>query len=159
DEQYTLTAAHYLAWALRERGRYADARDLDQDTLARRRRVLGENHPHTLISAGSLAIALRDVGEMQAARDLDQDTLERRRRVLGQQPRRRRSHARGDRRSTLKRDRRYAETAAASKVGMVAEPGRNTLGLVAGHALAAPAPRAVNDLSSPVLIAFRIRSG
>jgi tetratricopeptide (TPR) repeat protein len=84
DDWYSLAAAHYLAWALREIGRYADARDLDQDTLERRRRVLGEDHPKTLSSASSLAIGLRDVGEVQAARDLDQDTLERRRRVLGE---------------------------------------------------------------------------
>jgi hypothetical protein len=59
------------------------ARDLQQDTLARRRRVLGEDHPHTLLSANNLAIALRELGEVHAARDLDQDTLARRRRVLG----------------------------------------------------------------------------
>ena len=45
----------YLAWALRDMGRYAEARDLDQDTLARRRRVLGEDHPDTLASASNLA--------------------------------------------------------------------------------------------------------
>lgn len=36
------------------------ARDLDQDTLDRRRRVLGENHPDTLNSASNLA---NDLGE------------------------------------------------------------------------------------------------
>ena len=45
----------YLAWALRDMGRYAEARELDEDTLARRRRVLGEDHPDTLISANNLA--------------------------------------------------------------------------------------------------------
>ena len=65
-------------------GRYAEARDLDQDTLDRRRRVLGEDHPDTLTSANNLAIDLRELGEVQAARDLDQDTLDRRRRVLGE---------------------------------------------------------------------------
>ena len=58
-------------------GRYAEARDLDEDTLARRRRVLGEDHPGTLISASNLADDLRDLGEHQAARELDQDTLAR----------------------------------------------------------------------------------
>ena len=47
---------------------------LDQDTLARRRRVLGEDHPDTLASAHGLAISLRGVGEDQAARELDEDT-------------------------------------------------------------------------------------
>jgi hypothetical protein len=59
------------------------ARDLDQDTLERRRRVLGRDHPDTLYSAYNLAADLRELGEVEAARDLDQDTLERRRRVLG----------------------------------------------------------------------------
>jgi len=57
--------------------------DLDQDTLARRRRVMGTDHPETLWSASNLAADLRALGKVQAARDLDQDTLARRRRVLG----------------------------------------------------------------------------
>jgi Tetratricopeptide repeat len=60
------------------------ARDLDQDTLDRRRRLLGQNHPDTLASASELAIDLRNLGQVRAARDLDQDTLDRRRRVLGE---------------------------------------------------------------------------
>ena len=54
-----------------------------EDTLARRRRVLGEDHPDTLKSANNLASDLRALGEHQAARELDEDTLARRRRVLG----------------------------------------------------------------------------
>ena len=45
DHEDTLAAANYLGWALRDMGRYAEARELDEDTLARRRRVLGEDHP------------------------------------------------------------------------------------------------------------------
>jgi hypothetical protein len=41
----------------------AAARDLDQDTLDRRRRVLGQDHPDTLASAANLAIDLRELGE------------------------------------------------------------------------------------------------
>ena len=59
------------------------ARDLDQDTLDRRRRVLGADHPDTLTSASNLAGDLRALGEYQAARELNEDTLARRRRVLG----------------------------------------------------------------------------
>ena len=60
------------------------ARELDQETLERRRRVLGEDHPDALYSAYNLAADLRELGEIAAARELDQDTLERRRRVLGE---------------------------------------------------------------------------
>jgi len=59
------------------------ARELDEDTLARRRSVHGEDHPWTLTSASNLAFDLRQLGEIGAARDLDADTLARRRRVLG----------------------------------------------------------------------------
>ena len=67
---------------------------LDEDTLARRRRDLGEDHPDTLASADGLAVSLRAVGghpgtltsasnlaasvghpgEHQAARELGEDT-------------------------------------------------------------------------------------
>ena len=57
---------------------------LDEDTLARRRRDLGEDHPDTLTAASNLAVSLRAAGEYQAARELDEDTLARRRGVLGE---------------------------------------------------------------------------
>ena len=63
DHENTRATATYLAWALRERGRYAEARELDEDTLARCRRVLGEDHPDTLRSANNLAIDLTNLGE------------------------------------------------------------------------------------------------
>jgi hypothetical protein len=69
---------------LSELGKRQAARELDEDTLARRRRVLGEDHPDTLASANNLAAAFRALGENQAARELDQDTLARSRRVLGE---------------------------------------------------------------------------
>jgi hypothetical protein len=56
---------------------------LDEDTLARRRRDLGEDHPDTLTSADNLAFSLQGV-RGQAARELGEDTLARRRRVLGE---------------------------------------------------------------------------
>ena len=69
---------------LHDVGEVQAARDLAQDTLDRRRRLLGEDHLDTLPSAKGLAAKLRELGEVQAARDLDQDTLDRRRRVLGE---------------------------------------------------------------------------
>ena len=81
-----LEVAHYLGWALRATGRYTEARDLDQDTLDRQRRILGEDHPSTLATANNLAINLRYLGDVQAARDLAQDILDRRRRGAGRGP-------------------------------------------------------------------------
>jgi len=59
----TLASASNLAADLYELGEERAARDLDQDTLDRRRRVLGEDHPHTLRSASNLALDLRELGE------------------------------------------------------------------------------------------------
>ena len=84
DHEHTLLAANYLAWALRNMGRYAEARGLDQDALDRGRRLQGADNLNTLMFATDLANDLRELGEVEAARDLDQDTLERKRRVLGE---------------------------------------------------------------------------
>ena len=84
DDDYTLWMATALAYALREMGRYRQARELDEDILARRRRVLGEDHPDTLAYASNLAADLRVLAETQAACELDEDILARRRRVLGE---------------------------------------------------------------------------
>jgi hypothetical protein len=78
-----LAAASNLATIVRHRGEYQAARELGEDTLARRRRVLGEDHPDTLTSADNLAISLQGV-RGQAARELGEDILARRRRVLGE---------------------------------------------------------------------------
>ena len=84
DDRHAQAAATYLAWGFRNMSRYTEARDLDQDSLERRRRIFGEDHPRTLSSASNLAADLREMEELQAARDLDEDTLQRRRRVLGE---------------------------------------------------------------------------
>ena len=42
---------------------YQQARALDEEALARRRRVLGDDHPDTLSSANNLAADLRAPGE------------------------------------------------------------------------------------------------
>src|SRR6476659_1136164 len=78
----TLISAGNLAAGLGHSGEHHAARELGEDTLARRRRVLGEDHPDTLASAHGLAISLRAAAEHQAARELGEDTLARRRRVL-----------------------------------------------------------------------------
>ena len=83
-EETVLEMAHVLAWTLQNLGRYAKARDLEQEVVARARQVLGEDNQNTLVYANSLAISLRMLDEVEAARDLDQDTVDRRRRVLGE---------------------------------------------------------------------------
>jgi hypothetical protein len=64
DDPDTLHAAHALGWAQWSLGRYTEARDLDQDTLDRRTRTLGPDHPDTKRSASNLA---RDVAALEEA--------------------------------------------------------------------------------------------
>jgi hypothetical protein len=63
DHPSTLVSASNLANDLRALGEVQAARDLEQDTLDRRRRVLGPDHPHTLDSASNLAADLRALEE------------------------------------------------------------------------------------------------
>jgi hypothetical protein len=58
-----LRSATQLAADLRDLGEVQAARDLDQDTLDRKRQVLGEDHPDTLTSASNLALDLRILGQ------------------------------------------------------------------------------------------------
>ena len=56
---------------------------MDEDTLERRRRVLGEDHPDTLDGARGLAITLASLGKYKAAVELLKDARTRMRRSLG----------------------------------------------------------------------------
>ncbi|MET9891010.1 FxSxx-COOH system tetratricopeptide repeat protein [Streptomyces sp. NPDC006465] len=74
DHEGTLRVAQYLARAHDDTQDHTRARALDEDTLRRRRLLLGEDHPDTLITAANLA----------EARVLGEDRLVRQRRVLGE---------------------------------------------------------------------------
>lgn len=83
DDRHTLLIGDCLAWSLRLLGRPVEARELDREILARRRRILGESHPDTLWSACHFALDLQHTGEMAAARDLNRECLALSRRILG----------------------------------------------------------------------------
>jgi hypothetical protein len=83
DHEGILWTAYYLARAHDDTQDHARARDLDEDTLQRRRRLLGEDHPDTLSTANNLAIRLAALGQTEEARALAEGTLTRRRQVLG----------------------------------------------------------------------------
>ncbi len=59
-------SASNLAVHLRALGEHQAARELDQDTLDRCRRVLGDDHPETQRSARNLAADLKALGESPA---------------------------------------------------------------------------------------------
>ncbi|MFJ8593102.1 FxSxx-COOH system tetratricopeptide repeat protein, partial [Streptomyces sp. NPDC093598] len=84
DHPDTLTCAQFLGHATVELGDYAKGRLVIEDTLVRRRRVLGEDHPETLTSANNFASTLNTLGEHAEARRMHEDVLARRGRVLGE---------------------------------------------------------------------------
>ncbi|MDQ0605406.1 tetratricopeptide (TPR) repeat protein [Streptomyces canus] len=83
DHYDTLAAANDLARAYDDTQEHERARALDEDILARRRRLHGDDHPHTLASADNLAIRLTALGRDEEALALREEALAGRRRVLG----------------------------------------------------------------------------
>jgi hypothetical protein len=83
DDHHRMWAGTTLASALGWLGDRPAGQRLNEDILARRRRLLGPDDFNSLVSANNLADSLRELGEIQRARELDSDTLARRRRTLG----------------------------------------------------------------------------
>ncbi|MFF2730392.1 FxSxx-COOH system tetratricopeptide repeat protein [Streptomyces sp. NPDC058008] len=69
DLQYLYLCFH-LSNILRTRGRYVEAKELDEVTLGRQRAVLGPEHPHTYMTTSSLAIDLGLLGDYTKAIEL-----------------------------------------------------------------------------------------
>ncbi|WP_405660956.1 FxSxx-COOH system tetratricopeptide repeat protein [Streptomyces sp. NBC_01166] len=69
DLQYLYLCFH-LSNILRTRGRYVEAKELDEVTLGRQRAVLGPEHPHTFMTTSSLAIDLGLLGDYGRAIEL-----------------------------------------------------------------------------------------
>ena len=63
-----------LGNVLREQGRFAEARALNEAVLAEQISLLGEEHPHALMTAGSLAADLRAIGHYREALERDEKT-------------------------------------------------------------------------------------
>jgi tetratricopeptide (TPR) repeat protein len=72
-----------LAELFRNKGEYDRALPLYEECLAKRKRVLGDNHPDTLISLGNLAFLFKTKGEYDRALPLYEECLAKRKRVLG----------------------------------------------------------------------------
>jgi tetratricopeptide (TPR) repeat protein len=77
DDYFVLFAAINIGQILHRLGRFAEAREIDEDTLERSRRAFGEEHGHTLGSTHNLAADLRELGMAEQARVLDEELLDR----------------------------------------------------------------------------------
>ncbi|MFE7134395.1 FxSxx-COOH system tetratricopeptide repeat protein [Streptomyces sp. NPDC057638] len=73
--QYLYLCFH-LANIYRTQGRYAQARELDEITLERQRRVLGPTHPHTYMTISGLATDLATLGQYHRAIDLAKEAYD-----------------------------------------------------------------------------------
>jgi non-specific serine/threonine protein kinase/serine/threonine-protein kinase len=75
DDPQTLTSRQHFGLVRRHRGDYEQARAIYEETLERRRRVQGEDHPDTLGSLGDIAVILDLLGapEAEAAYRLARD--------------------------------------------------------------------------------------
>ena len=73
-----------LANILRAQGRFAEAYDIDESTLAEQVALLGERHPHALMTAGGLAADLRALGRYAEALQRDQVSYQAWLQVLGE---------------------------------------------------------------------------
>ncbi|MEU1486103.1 FxSxx-COOH system tetratricopeptide repeat protein [Streptomyces sp. NPDC005752] len=69
DLQYLYLCFH-LSNIMRTRGRFVEAKELDEVTLGRQREVLGPEHPHTYMTTSSLAIDLGLLGDYGRAIEL-----------------------------------------------------------------------------------------
>ncbi len=83
-DEITLVAKRHRGNALRTLGRYAEAKELNQQTYALMQQQLGVDHEHTLFTAGLVAADLRLAGKFHEARQVDEDTLRRYNDVLGE---------------------------------------------------------------------------
>jgi MinD-like ATPase involved in chromosome partitioning or flagellar assembly/tetratricopeptide (TPR) repeat protein len=63
-----------MANILRDMGRFAESKDLDDEVLSAQQDLLGPDHPHTLVTAGSLAADLRGLGQYAEALERDKKT-------------------------------------------------------------------------------------
>ena len=66
DDPQTLESQQHLGRLRRVQGRYEEARTVYEDTLARRRRVLGEHHADTAGAINDLAVVLDRMGSPDA---------------------------------------------------------------------------------------------
>jgi tetratricopeptide (TPR) repeat protein len=83
DDALTLRVADAVAQAYRDLGRFAQACEVDEDTMERRRRVLGDDHADTLAAAHNLALDHHALGRFAQARRLNEETYAARCRILG----------------------------------------------------------------------------
>ena len=83
NDPSTLTSMSNLALTYSDQGRTAEAAELQEQVLEKRKRILGADHPSTLTSMSNLALTYSDQGRTAEAAELQEQVLEKRKRILG----------------------------------------------------------------------------
>jgi tetratricopeptide (TPR) repeat protein len=83
DHEDTLAAANSVALNLRLAGDFRAAYELDQENVAKHRRVFGDDDQSTLTMRNNLAVNLRLLGDFQASYDIDRAVVEQWQQTLG----------------------------------------------------------------------------
>ncbi|MFG1607573.1 FxSxx-COOH system tetratricopeptide repeat protein [Actinoplanes sp. NPDC049265] len=83
NDPHTLRLAKWVGWMYFVNGKFAQARDLNQDTLQRYQQTFGDEDEGTLDAMWVVATDLRVAGDFEAARELDETAVRTGRRVLG----------------------------------------------------------------------------
>ncbi|MEZ5962429.1 MAG: serine/threonine-protein kinase [Planctomycetota bacterium] len=84
DDQATLTCMQSLAHVALRTGKSVESEQLYQEVLARRRRLLGDEHPFTLLTMNSLGSLFSELNRLDEAEPLLQQAFEGRARALGE---------------------------------------------------------------------------
>ena len=83
DDPQTLRLAKWVGWMYFVNGKFAAARELNQDTLTRYRQAFGDEDEGTLDAMWVVATDLRVAGDFVAALQIDEAAVQTGRRVLG----------------------------------------------------------------------------
>ena len=84
DSEYTFTALSELSFAYGKTGDYLKSLQLNENCYQKRKRTLGEKHPHTLISLNNLAKSYSETGNHQEALRYGELAYRYRQEVLGE---------------------------------------------------------------------------
>ena len=74
---------HALALTYQAQGRNADAAKIQEEVLEKRKRILGEEHPHTLTTMHALASTYQAQGRNADAAKIQEEVLEKKREDFG----------------------------------------------------------------------------
>ncbi|RMZ88350.1 hypothetical protein DV736_g4421, partial [Chaetothyriales sp. CBS 134916] len=84
-EHKSMDIMNNLANVLKHLGKYEEARQIHQQTLDLKKKILGDEHPDTVSSMSNLANVLQHLGKYKEAEQIHQQTFDLRKKILGEE--------------------------------------------------------------------------